>query len=94
MTQDADVRRKRAIYRANHRGTKEMDVLVGRYTEAKIAGFSDQQLGRYEQLLEMADPTLQSWIFDPSQMGENEFAEFVTDMRNFHGLDGTTGGKA
>lgn len=94
MTQDADVRRKRAIYRANHRGTKEMDVLVGRYTEAKIAGLSDEQLQRYERLLEMADPTLQSWIFDPALMGSNEFADLVHDMRDFHGLDSTTSGKA
>ena len=93
MTDEADVRRKRAIYRANHRGTKEMDVLVGRYTEAKIAGITSEHLDRYERLLEMADPTLQSWIFDPALMGPSEFAEFVHDLRQFHGLDGETGSK-
>ncbi len=94
MTDEADVRRKRAIYRANHRGTKEMDVLVGRYTEAKIAGIPGEHLDRYERLLEMADRTLQSWIFEPALMGTSEFADFVLDIRQFHGLDGETGNKA
>ena len=94
MTDEADVRRRRAIYRANHRGTKEMDVLVGRYTEAKIAGISGVDMDRFERLLALADPTLQSWIFDPALMGDSEFGDFVHDMRQFHGLEGKTGSKA
>jgi antitoxin CptB len=87
MTADAiEVRRKRAIYRANHRGTKEMDVLAGRYAEAKVADFNSDELERFERLLAVADPLWQSWIFSPGGMAESEFSAIVRDMRVFHGL--------
>ena len=34
---DLEIRRRRAAYRAHHRGTKEMDWLVGRYADAHLA---------------------------------------------------------
>lgn len=94
MTDEADVRRRRAIYRANHRGTKEMDVLLGRYTSAKIAGFSGAALECFERLLDLADPTLQSWIFNPTLIDNSEFEDIVRDMRRFHGLEDATSNKA
>lgn len=87
MTHDGlEVRRKRAIYRAQHRGTKEMDLLVGRYAGARVSGFTATELERFERLLSVADPLWQSWIFEPHRMGDNEFSGLVLDMRSFHGL--------
>ena len=86
MTDDDEMRRRRAIYRANHRGTKEMDVLLGRYTEARIASFAGDELGLYERLLALPDPSLQAWILDPALMGGNEFRDLVMELRRFHGL--------
>ena len=34
MPDDLEMRRRRAAYRASHRGTKEMDIILGRYAEA------------------------------------------------------------
>jgi antitoxin CptB len=87
MTDDLDMRRRRAAYRATHRGTKEMDVLVGRYAEAKLATFSAQELARFEAFLTLPDPTLQTWIFSGRVGAEgSEFEAIVSDMRAFHGL--------
>ena len=36
MTDDAETRRRRAAYRACHRGTKEMDWILGRFAEAAL----------------------------------------------------------
>ena len=86
MTDDDEVRQRRAIYRANHRGTKEMDVLLGRYTQARIGALKGEDLGRFERLLALPDPSLQAWIFDPALMGESEFCDLVMELRRFHGL--------
>lgn len=59
---DLDTRRKRLIFRSWHRGTKEMDLLLGSFADQYIAGFSDDELGVYEQLLELSDPDLYNWI--------------------------------
>lgn len=62
MTDLDDVRRKRLSYRSWHRGTREMDLLLGRFADRHLAGFSQNQLADYEALLEVGDPDLYSWI--------------------------------
>jgi len=91
LTDDLDVRRRRAAYRAAHRGTKEMDALVGRYADAKIATFDGAALERFERFLAIADPTLQNWIFAKESVSGTEFGPLVDDIRKFHGLESLAG---
>jgi antitoxin CptB len=86
MTDDLDTRRRRASYRAHHRGTKEMDVLVGRYADARLVAFSLDDLAHFERFLAIPDPTLQAWIFSGRGFDGLEFASLVLDIRTFHGL--------
>jgi antitoxin CptB len=62
MTDLDDVRRKRLRFRSWHRGTREMDLLLGSFAERHLAELSAQQLTDYEALLEVGDPDLYSWI--------------------------------
>ena len=62
MTEILDKRRKRLLFRSWHRGTKETDLILGRFAERNLADFSDAQLERYEALLERHDPELYAWI--------------------------------
>jgi antitoxin CptB len=87
MTDDLDVRLRRAAYRAAHRGTKEMDALIGRYADAKLVSFNDGELSRFERLLAVADPVLQAWIFGKEPVRGSEFEHLIQDIRSFHGLD-------
>ncbi len=87
MTDELDHRRRRAAYRAAHRGTKEMDALVGRYAEARLAHFDAVALDGFERFLEIGDPTLQSWLFNPRALDQSEFRDLVNDIRAFHGLN-------
>lgn len=59
---DFEVRRKRLRFRSWHRGSKEMDVLLGTFADRALAGLSPQQLDRYEALLQAGDPELYGWI--------------------------------
>lgn len=54
-------RRNRLLYRSRHRGTKEMDVLLGSFAERHIGGFSESELDQYEALLAESDPDLLNW---------------------------------
>ena len=62
MTDLDDSRRKRLWFRSWRRGTREMDLLLGRFADRHLAGFSDERLTDYEALLEVGDPDLYSWI--------------------------------
>ena len=83
---DLDPRRRRAAYRATHRGTKELDWLVGRYAEAHLATMDDATLARFEKLLVMPEPQLQAWLLAPagSQTQGGELADLIAAIRRFH----------
>lgn len=89
ITGDWDIRLRRAAYRAAHRGTKEMDALVGRYAQARLATFDEAALEHFERFLAIPDPTLQGWIFGTESTAGSEFEQLVADIRIFHGLGGT-----
>ncbi len=61
-TEDIDIRRKRLRFRSWHRGTREMDLLLGRFADAHLAAMDSAQLDRYEALLLESDPDLYAWI--------------------------------
>lgn len=55
-------KRKRLIFRAGHRGTKEMDLLLGGFALAHVPGFNEAELEAFEELLTENDPDLYNWI--------------------------------
>ena len=85
MADDLDVRRRRASYRAHHRGTKEMDLLVGRYADARLPALSEDALQHFERFLNLPDPLLQAWIFSGGAES-GVFHDLLTDIRIFHRL--------
>ena len=86
MADDIDSRRRRAAYRASHRGTKEMDWVLGRYAEAELAAMSEEALTLFERLLALPDPDLRDMILHPQTAAPSEFAELIAAVRTFHGL--------
>ena len=53
-----DDRRKRLLFRCWHRGTREMDLILGRFADAEIADLTGDELGQLEHLIEVSDPDL------------------------------------
>ncbi len=62
MNESLEVRSKRLAYRSRHRGTKELDILVGAFAERHVAELDAEQLGRFEALLELPEPLLYDWL--------------------------------
>ena len=85
MTPD-DTRRRRALYRAQHRGTKEMDFLLGRYAEGRLAGMEAADLTTFEELLALPDPQLQSWLMMVQSYEGSALADLLRDIQAFHGI--------
>jgi antitoxin CptB len=53
-----DERRKRLLFRCWHRGTREMDLILGGFADAEIATLGDSELLQLERLIELPDPDL------------------------------------
>lgn len=90
VTDDMDMRRRRAAWRAGHRGTKELDLLIGGFARAKLADMGADELARFERFLDVDDNLLQSWLLTPTAQFDATEAEehklFVSQVRQFHGL--------
>jgi len=54
----SDTRLKRLRYRAWHRGTRELDLILGRFADAHLAAMSERELAAFEALVDAADPEI------------------------------------
>ena len=82
---DPETRRRRALYRAAHRGTRELDWLLGRFAEAEVGGFDENELAAFEEFLSLPDPDIQEWLMDPdAPQPHGVAAEFVKRLKQFH----------
>lgn len=63
-------RLKRLKYRANHRGIKEMDIVIGRFANEMLDRLSDENLDLFEQLMAEHDRDLIIWF-----TGEQDFPD-------------------
>ena len=60
--QDLDPRRRRLVFRALHRGTKEADLMIGGFVTRNVAAFSEADLDEIEALLDHWDVDLADWL--------------------------------
>lgn len=59
---DLDIRRKKALFRSWHRGTREMDLVMGPFANAMLDSLTTGELEDYEALLNAPDPDLFKWV--------------------------------
>ena len=57
------VLKKLIIYRSTHRGTKEMDMLLGTFVKKNIEKLSNLELVDLEKLLIIDDEVISKWYF-------------------------------
>ena len=62
MAETAEARLKRMRMRSWRRGTKEMDLILGPYADAHLAGMDEARLATYDVLLEENDQDLLPWV--------------------------------
>lgn len=60
--EDHGTRLKRLTMRSWRRGTREMDLILGPFADAELAGMEPQALDAYERLLDENDQDLYPWI--------------------------------
>ncbi|HQX27733.1 MAG TPA: succinate dehydrogenase assembly factor 2 [Alphaproteobacteria bacterium] len=80
--EDIEIRRKRLVYRAWHRGTREMDLILGSFADKNVAGFSDAELDEFEGLLQLQDPDLYNWITGTEPVPANVESDLFTKLKS------------
>ena len=62
LADDAGHRRRRLLYRAWRRGTREMDLILGRFAAAELASLDNGELDAFEALMDLPDTELYQWV--------------------------------
>jgi antitoxin CptB len=59
---EPELRRRRILFRATHRGTYENDLMIGGFVRANLRDFTDADLDELEAVLELPDAPLADWL--------------------------------
>ena len=77
-----DVIRKRLLYKATHRGTKETDKIIGGYAELYLDTMNEDVLISFDHLLDESDHALLNWIMEaepvPAHVDVNLLREIIS----------------
>lgn len=79
-----DVRRRRLLYHSWHRGTRELDLLIGRFADAAIADLSEEELDAFEALMRVPDLELYDWIAGREPVPDNWDGALIRRIIAFH----------
>jgi antitoxin CptB len=82
-----DDRRKRLLFRCWHRGTREMDLILGRFADAEIAGLSNDELAQLELLIEVPDPDLYAAVSGNAQLAAEYAGGLFDRIKSFRSTD-------
>ena len=61
MIANKEILKKQIIYRSMHRGTKEMDLLLGNFVKKYVDEFNINELKDLEKLLFIEDEVIYKW---------------------------------
>ncbi|BCA58404.1 FAD assembly factor SdhE [Sphingomonas sp. HMP6] len=81
---DRETRLKRLRFRAWHRGTKEADLLIGGFFDARSAGWSDTEITLVEELLEEQDVDIMAWAIGTAVPPERYVGSIVAALKTLN----------
>lgn len=85
QSQNIEITRKRLLFRSKHRGTKEMDILLGGYYEDHMSKFSAEELKEFEAILEYPDDDLYAWALEraavPEELMTSVLSGFIDSVK-------------
>ena len=84
ITDPLEILRRRIVYRSSHRGTKELDFILGRFCMAFVNEFDVKQLELFERLLENEETHLQQWLMGQVDIPAGSQGEMLHQIRAFH----------
>ena len=58
---DIETAKKRLLWRATHRGIKEMDLILGGFVSLNLASFTQADVAELERIMEIPDQDMLSW---------------------------------
>jgi antitoxin CptB len=84
MTSDTEIRRRRVLFRAWHRGIREMDLLLGSFADATLGELGEEDLRAFEELLEVPDHDVFAWLTGQAPVPTPLDTPLFRQLKRFH----------
>ena len=84
MSNKLEIFKKRLIYRASYRGTKEMDILLSTFVNKYIDKFDESDLRDLEKFLEFEDETIINYYYYgviKKNINENKISKILKNFK-------------
>ncbi len=78
------MRRRRLRFRCWHRGMREVDLLLGRFADARAETLSGDDLTAFEALLDVPDPTVLAWVLGEEAVPPDMDSPLIRQLIAFH----------
>lgn len=75
--------RKKLLFRSSHRGTKEMDLLLGGFFKENYNNLTTDELLEFERILQLADKKLSDWLILDVLCEEIDKFQISKKIKNF-----------
>jgi antitoxin CptB len=80
-----EVRKKRLLFQAHHRGSREADILIGRFADAEVAGMDEAEVTAFETMLDLPDIDLVNWVMGRTVPPPENDTPILRRLMAFHG---------
>lgn len=74
---------KKLLFRSMHRGTKEMDIILGNFAGKHLMNFQDKELVEFEKILEIPDDKLFNWYMGNEEIPESFKSSILNLIMNY-----------
>lgn len=82
-TSRLDARRRRLVFRAWHRGIREMDLVLGQYVDAHIENMDEKTLNELEDIMSYEDRDMLTWVTGEIPIPQNVDTPLFRDILNY-----------
>jgi antitoxin CptB len=79
---DRETRLKRLRFRAWHRGTKEADLMVGGFFDARSERWTDAEIDWFETFIEEQDVDIMAWAMGTASVPERFQGTMMNDLKS------------
>lgn len=79
-----DPRRRKLLFRCWHRGTREMDLVLGPFADTCVADLPESDLDDFERLMDVPDHELYGWIVGEIAPPADYATALMQRLRTFH----------
>ena len=79
-----DIERKRLKFRSWHRGTREIDLMLGRFADQRLDALDAEAIRVYAALIEESDPDIYSWVTGREECPSGVLRPLIAALAEFH----------